>query len=589
MVVTETRPRCPLEDHERAPDRRIGSSPQSAAAQEGRGAADIRGRWNFDPAPAPCCVAPSPRPHSARSSCPPWRTRSAKAPVITKVTPKTAAVGTKLTIQGKNFKRGKAKNSVLFRRDKGKALFVKADVSTTKQLIVVVPEDAREVHERRGRPTRSPRASACACSPPSSARPSPPTKLSPVIGPEKANGTGDNSGGAGVPTAPDGDCDSDGVKNGADLDDDNDLLSDALELSLLLDPCAGDTDGDGVEDGFEYQSAIDLNNDDYQHPNYSLPYPGKTPYPNPLFKDADKDYDGDGLTSTRSTSSGSTRTTVNHTAARTLSPLSYSDGAQYSLSVLAGGNGRRTPTMAVARYQPPQAFRTWADGSGYGTGVPSTALTCDARPRTTWTANDVVTTSPPAVSDRARARPTGTSTHRRQHVSDDERDEDADGLTNYDEVARPDDRRLVERRATRTRASTRSRTPAPRPTTPTPTATASWTAPTTRTSTTSRTSWSSAATWPAPRRSPAGCGSDGALRRHDPDETYVNPFNPCLPDQLVAHVPASPDDGRRLRAVHRPLAARRSATSEARAVLSRGPARVRALVVLGRRASRARA
>ena len=29
------------------------------------------------------------------------------------------------------------------------------------------------------------------------------------------------------------------------------------------------------------------------------------------------------------------------------------------------------------------------------------------------------------------------------YVSDDERDEDADGLTNYDEVARPDDRRLV--------------------------------------------------------------------------------------------------------------------------------------------------
>src|SRR3954451_22558934 len=64
----------------------------------------------------------------------------AKAPVITKVTPKTAAVGTKLTIQGKNFKRGKAKNSVLFRRDKGKALFVKADVSTTKKLLVVVPK-----------------------------------------------------------------------------------------------------------------------------------------------------------------------------------------------------------------------------------------------------------------------------------------------------------------------------------------------------------------------------------------------------------------------------------------------------------------
>ena len=76
-----------------------------------------------------------------------------------------------------------------------------------------------------------------------------------------------HSGGAGVPTAPDGDCDGDGVKNGADLDDDNDLLADALELRSLLDPCAADSDGDGVEDGFEYRSALDLNNDDYQDAN----------------------------------------------------------------------------------------------------------------------------------------------------------------------------------------------------------------------------------------------------------------------------------------------------------------------------------
>src|SRR3954463_14002483 len=62
-----------------------------------------------------------------------------KTPVITKVTPKIASVGTKITITGKNFRRGKAKNSVLFRRDKGKALFVKADVSTTKKLTVVLP------------------------------------------------------------------------------------------------------------------------------------------------------------------------------------------------------------------------------------------------------------------------------------------------------------------------------------------------------------------------------------------------------------------------------------------------------------------
>src|SRR6478752_1276109 len=63
-----------------------------------------------------------------------------KAPVISKVTPKIANVGTKLTITGKNFRRGKAKNSVLFRRDNGKSLFVKADVSTEKKLLVVVPK-----------------------------------------------------------------------------------------------------------------------------------------------------------------------------------------------------------------------------------------------------------------------------------------------------------------------------------------------------------------------------------------------------------------------------------------------------------------
>ena len=72
--------------------------------------------------------------------------------------------------------------------------------------------------------------------------------------------------------------------NSADTDDDNDLLPDTLEVQLKLNPCSGDSDGDGVEDGFEFQSALDLNNDDYQHLNYITPYPGKTPYPNPLVR-----------------------------------------------------------------------------------------------------------------------------------------------------------------------------------------------------------------------------------------------------------------------------------------------------------------
>ena len=289
----------------------------------------------------------------------------AKTPVISKITPKTANVGTKLVLTGKNFKRGKAKNSVLFKRDKGKALFVKADVSTTKKLTVIVPKTLEKYMLDKGGvplPTRfRVRVLASKLS-----KKYTNDKLSPVIGPEKASGgNGGNSGGAGVPTAPEGDCDADGVKNAVDLDDDNDLLPDGLELQLLLDPCVVDTDSDGVEDGFEYQSAIDLNNDDYQTPNVSLPYPGKTPYPNPLFNDGDIDYDGDVLTLSEEYALWKYTYAVNRTAARTLTPLSYSDGAQYSLLTLTGGNGVRVPTQATDKYQPPASFRGWADLSGY--------------------------------------------------------------------------------------------------------------------------------------------------------------------------------------------------------------------------------
>jgi hypothetical protein len=353
-----------------------------------------------------------------------------KTPVITKVTPKTAYVGTKLTIKGKNFKRGKAKNSVLFRRDGGKSLFVKADVSTTKKLTVVIPKSLEKYMKSTGGAPVATRFRVKVLAS-KLTRSFTKTKKSPVIAPERV-GTG-VSDGAGVPTAPDGDCDNDGLKNAADPDDDNDLLGDALEISLKLDPCVGDTDGDGVEDGYEYQSAIDLNNDDYQSPNVAIPFPGKTPYPNPLFKDAESDYDGDGLPVSTEFRLWKYTYEVNRTATRTLSPLSYSDGAQYSLSVLAGGNGVRQPSMTVAAYQPPQAFRAWANATGYG----SVNVPFFGTPRDLYDMDGVggVTSTPTRNQERAEA--TYWDLDFDNYVSDDERDEDGDGLTNYDEVSGP--------------------------------------------------------------------------------------------------------------------------------------------------------
>ena len=203
-------------------------------------------------------------------------------------------------------------------------------------------------------------------------------------------------------------------------------------------PCSGDSDGDGVEDGFEFQSALDLNNDDYQHLNYITPYPFKTPYPNPLYADANVDYDGDGLSLSEEYSLWKYTYEVNHTATRTLSPLSYTDGAQYSLSQLVGGNGVRQPTMTIAAYQPPQTFRAWANATGYGTVQ---LYSLDAgHTRSAFDLYDmdrdgVVTTV--QTGGQWSAEATFWDLDDDGFVSDDERDEDGDGLNNYFELHGP--------------------------------------------------------------------------------------------------------------------------------------------------------
>jgi hypothetical protein len=371
------------------------------------------------------------------------------SPTITKVTPKSVAVGETLTITGKYFRRGKAKNTVLFKRDGGKALFVKAGVSTTKKMQVVIPKTLEKYMAiKAGLPAPTRFRLRVLASKLGKAF----TKAgaSPIVGPEKPK---DAAPGAGGPVNPDGDCDGDGIKNSVDTDDDNDLLPDTQEIALKLDPCNPDTDGDGVEDGYEYQSAMDLNDDNYQEANKVIPYPGKRPYPNPLYADADVDYDGDGLTLSEEQALWRYTYTVNHTATRTLSPLSYSDGLQYSMSAPQAGTDRRVPTMPTSAYLPPQIFRGWADANGYGvvnlhriTGTWSTSY--DPSVRNNLDSVDLFDV------DRSGGAPTLTSTYfstpstgnqlysekyawdydNDGFVSDDERDEDADGLTNYDEA-----------------------------------------------------------------------------------------------------------------------------------------------------------
>jgi hypothetical protein len=204
--------------------------------------------------------------------------KAAKAvyPTVSKVSPLKAGIGDKLVIKGKSFKSGKGKNYVVFKREGGRALFVKADKATTKQITVTIPAKLLTFFSQKsGAPVATRfrlRVMAKRL-----AKTYTKNSQSPMISPVAGTAAGASN-----------DCDGDGVLNGKDNDDDNDLLSDAEEAADGTDACKRDSDGDGMSDGWEVQSAKDRNNG---------VYPKAKPQPNPLDpKDPTTDHDGDGLT-----------------------------------------------------------------------------------------------------------------------------------------------------------------------------------------------------------------------------------------------------------------------------------------------------
>jgi hypothetical protein len=349
-------------------------------------------------------------------------TASAKTrpPVVKKVTPKHVFVGQKLTIRGRHFRRGVGKNLVAFKRDGAKAVFVPAEKATAKMLVVTLPKRLEKILVvRNGTPTAT-RLRVRVLSKKFGKRFSSRSK-SPIVGPERPD----------APDKPDevdpnADCDGDHVANKNDGDDDGDLLSDVYERSLskLLDTCKADTDEDGVEDGYEYQSARDLNDDEGQNANEYTPYPRKLPFPNPLDgTDGDTDHDGDDLTLMEE------YRLWRLTGPRTLERLNYSAGEQFSRSTRAGGSGVRTPNLPAGGYDKQTAFLQWANARGYRNVMLSPPNV------TNWWTGRVST----EIRDFDRD---GDSNETATYydffpdgfLSDSERDEDGDGLTNWAET-----------------------------------------------------------------------------------------------------------------------------------------------------------
>ena len=353
-------------------------------------------------------------------------TKAAK-PEITRVTPMRVSPGDTLTIRGKRFKAKPSANTVVFQGAGGRTAFVKPRSASKTKLVVRVPSsvgrllvvrDGRKVPTRMKLRVLAGRFSNFT-----------PRRLSPVV--TSVGDTGPGAPGGGGAPGPKQTCDS-------DSDHDNDLLPNALEQQIGTDPCKVDTDGDGIEDGFEYRSAIDLNDDEMQDPNSSLPYPGKRPYPNPLDpSDGNLDYDGDVLTQAEEQKLWRYAISEGR-ATRILDPLYYSDGEQYSIKTIGSG-GRRQPALAAVGYERQTNFLNWASANGYRTVMLSDDLPwwdhgATRNPYSLLDINRNGVESTTVLPGYRVAETTYYDLRPDGYLSDNERDEDADGLTNFDET-----------------------------------------------------------------------------------------------------------------------------------------------------------
>jgi hypothetical protein len=208
-------------------------------------------------------------------------------PVVKKVTPKQVGVGDLLTIKGTGFRKGKNKNTVVFKRYGQRAIFVRAESATKTAITLHVPLKL-QAYMKVVNNQPVPSSFAIRIIAKRFGRKFTKRNISPMIGPA---GSGITAPGVTPPSAYE-QCLSQAQANPAG-DEDKDSLTNQLEKQVGTDPCRADTDTDGMADGWEYQSALDLN-------TRALPYPGKKPWPNPLDpEDGKYDFDGDGLSTSQ--------------------------------------------------------------------------------------------------------------------------------------------------------------------------------------------------------------------------------------------------------------------------------------------------
>jgi hypothetical protein len=290
---------------------------------------------------------------------------------VTSVAPLKLKIGERLTIKGSGFLPGKSRNTVVFKATGGRAVFAKALSATKTKLVVTVPPKLApflKVNAGQAQATRfqlrvlakklsrsytsasaSPMIAPATDAVVATAKTPAPAPAVAAVVPATAATT--------PPPAPN--CDGDSQPDSVDADDDNDLLPDTLERQIGTGVCDADSDDDSMGDGWEYQSASDFNRESCPAAGYptacpgAKPYPVKQPYTNPLYADANEDYDGDYLPA------GLEYQMWKAHKPNTLTNMWYSDGLESSqdsnpndtcvgLEEKAGGHVDRYPVGLVA-------------------------------------------------------------------------------------------------------------------------------------------------------------------------------------------------------------------------------------------------
>ena len=187
--------------------------------------------------------------------------KKAKLPVVTRVSPLNVEIGQKLEIRGRNFLRGRNKNTVVFKRSGGKAVFVKADVGTTKLLRLTVPAKLEREFVDGAAPRRLPTRFRIRVLAKKFGKKYTALSRSPIVSLTRRRRRPASSSPSPTVTAT-----ATARRTGPTPTTTTTASATPIEQSLNLNPCIGDTDADGLEDKFEFDCDRNgvLNRDQYR-------------------------------------------------------------------------------------------------------------------------------------------------------------------------------------------------------------------------------------------------------------------------------------------------------------------------------------